>query len=396
MDIYTASDHNAILWKISRDQKRERPNRQTNTTVGWKVKTFYPSTLIVAIDSIPIVARPAEEMTKDLMKRDTHACDASMLRKHNMNQRPARSYRRPNSAELITEYKKARRSFYKAIKDSTRRYWEELINEVDKNPWGRPYKRREFSAEVETATTGPASKRKKTTGRTVIIRPLCMLNTADKIFERIIQQRIEAAVEPLLADNLYGFRKGRSTLDAINLVVNTAREAISGTRWKCGTKKYCLVATLDIRNAFNCANWECIMQALREKTHRNICQVEHASAKASVMSTSLARLVPNVVGLKQSRRRLLSSVVTSILTYGISIWADALEIQEAWRKAGPVYRLSALRVASAFRTISQEAVCVISGTGCHSGGCCRDMAVFERISTALSVMIHRNARPAQE
>ncbi|GBP21409.1 Putative 115 kDa protein in type-1 retrotransposable element R1DM [Eumeta japonica] len=31
------------------------------------------------------------------------------------------------------------------------------------------------------------------------------------------------------------------------------------------------------------------------------------------------------------------------------------------RKAGPVNRLSALRVASAFRTISEEAVCVISG-----------------------------------
>ncbi|GBP37716.1 hypothetical protein EVAR_23766_1 [Eumeta japonica] len=50
--------------------------------------------------------------------------------------------------------------------------------------------------------------------------------------------------------------KGRSNLDAITLVVNTAREAIAGTRWKGGIKKYCLVATLDIRNAFNSANWE--------------------------------------------------------------------------------------------------------------------------------------------
>ncbi|GBP95721.1 Retrovirus-related Pol polyprotein from type-1 retrotransposable element R1 [Eumeta japonica] len=32
-----------------------------------------------------------------------------------------------------------------------------------------------------------------------------------------------------------------------------------------GTKKYCLVAILDIRNVFNSANWECIMQALKEK-----------------------------------------------------------------------------------------------------------------------------------
>ncbi|GBP06907.1 hypothetical protein EVAR_72341_1 [Eumeta japonica] len=51
-----------------------------------------------------------------------------------------------------------------------------------------------------------------------------------------------------LADNQYGFRKGRSTLDAISLVVNTAKEAIAGTRWKGGAKKY-LVAALDIRNA---------------------------------------------------------------------------------------------------------------------------------------------------
>ncbi|GBP24013.1 hypothetical protein EVAR_10114_1 [Eumeta japonica] len=34
---------------------------------------------------------------------------------------------------------------------------------------------------------------------------------------------------------------------------------------------------------------------------------------------------------------------------------------ESWRKATPVYRVSAIRVASAFCTISEEAVCVITG-----------------------------------
>ena len=58
------------------------------------------------------------------------------------------------------------------------------------------------------------------------------------------------------------FGRGRSTLDAIDLVVSTAKEAISGTRWKGGKKKYCLVATLDIKNAFNSARWDCIMEAL--------------------------------------------------------------------------------------------------------------------------------------
>ncbi|GBP15361.1 Probable RNA-directed DNA polymerase from transposon X-element [Eumeta japonica] len=261
-DIYIASDHNAILWEISCDEKRERPNRQTNTTVGSKVKTFDPSTLIVAIDSKPIVAGPAEEMTTDLMKRVTHAC---------------------NATELITEYKNARRSLNKAIKDSKRRCWEELINEVDKDPWGRPYKvvMTHLKSQPMFPPTYPqllqktfltyasekrlflgsgksndwsCFQRKKPPEVPSSYRPLCMLDTASKIFERIILQRTEAAVEPLLTDNQYGFRKGRSTLDAINLVVNTAREAIAGTRWKGGTKKYCLVATLDIKNAFNSAN----------------------------------------------------------------------------------------------------------------------------------------------
>ncbi|GBP74000.1 hypothetical protein EVAR_76675_1 [Eumeta japonica] len=65
------------------------------------------------------------------------------------------------------------------------------------------------------------------------------------------------------------FRKGRSTVDAINIVVNTAKDSITGTRWKGGTNKYSLVAPLDIRNAFNSANWDCIMRALEEKNIPN-------------------------------------------------------------------------------------------------------------------------------
>ncbi|XP_046681618.1 uncharacterized protein LOC124368376 [Homalodisca vitripennis] len=90
-------------------------------------------------------------------------------------------------------------------------------------------------------------------------------------------------------------------------------------------------------------------------------QVDHVSAKASVVRASLSRLMPNVGDPKQCRRSLLSSVVTSVLTYRISIWADALEVQETRRKVASIYRLSALRVSSAFRTVSEEAACVIAG-----------------------------------
>ncbi|CAB0040069.1 unnamed protein product, partial [Trichogramma brassicae] len=96
-------------------------------------------------------------------------------------------------------------------------------------------------------------------------RPLCMLDTAGKILERIICDPLEAFTERPggLSERQYGFRKGRSTIDAIDDVISTAREAIAGKRWYRGTKKYCAVVTLDVRNAFNSARWDNILAALR-------------------------------------------------------------------------------------------------------------------------------------
>uniref|UniRef100_A0ABD2W0M0 Reverse transcriptase domain-containing protein n=1 Tax=Trichogramma kaykai TaxID=54128 RepID=A0ABD2W0M0_9HYME len=61
-------------------------------------------------------------------------------------------------------------------------------------------------------------------------RPLCMLDTAGKILERIICGRLEAFTERPggLSERQYGFRKGRSTIDAIEDVISTARRAIAG------------------------------------------------------------------------------------------------------------------------------------------------------------------------
>ena len=54
-------------------------------------------------------------------------------------------------------------------------------------------------------------------------------------------------------------------------------------------------------------------------------------------------------------------MVTSILTYGIAIWGEALKIKKYRRKMAAVNQLSALRVSSAIRTISDDAVCIIVG-----------------------------------
>lgn len=342
-------------------------------------------------------------------------------------------------------------------------------------------------------------------------RPLCMLDTAGKVLERIICNRLEQYSEggSGLSERQFGFRKQRSTIDAIGTVCDLAQKALAGERWMGGEKQYCAVITLDVKNAFNTANWSKIMCALSEmdvpdyliriiasyfegrtliydteagpKTYNitggvpqgsvlgpllwnimyngvlkvrtdkettivgyaddiaivvvakkksdvvhNCNQViadirlwlnnaglqlaeqktevvlmssrkvvetieiqvgnqtirssphlkylgvildhrlnfrEHltyAGDKAKRVGAALARLMPNIGGPKQPIRKLLASVNTSILMYAAPIWASATRTPSYARGITPVFRLTSLRVCSAFRTVSDEAVCVIA------------------------------------
>ena len=88
---------------------------------------------------------------------------------------------------------------------------------------------------------------------------------------------------------------------------------------------------------------------------------KHACEKASKTYNALARMLANTGGPRSSRRMLLARVITSSLLYGAQIWADALKLQENKRKMQSVQRLTAMRVISAFRTVSGDAANVIAG-----------------------------------
>lgn len=96
-------------------------------------------------------------------------------------------------------------------------------------------------------------------------RPLCMLNMLGKIFERIICMKLHSEIEErgVLSSHQHGFRKRRSTLDAIREVTEVAAKAIEGERWRGGSQKYCLVCTLEVKNASNSASWSLVLQALQ-------------------------------------------------------------------------------------------------------------------------------------
>ncbi|XP_055387421.1 uncharacterized protein LOC129616019 [Condylostylus longicornis] len=62
-----------------------------------------------------------------------------------------------------------------------------------------------------------------------------------------------------LADMQYGFRKGKCTMNATKVVVDAVRAAESGNHH---SRKLVLLVTLDVKNAFNSARWEDILQQL--------------------------------------------------------------------------------------------------------------------------------------
>ncbi|XP_015123376.1 uncharacterized protein LOC107045574 [Diachasma alloeum] len=148
-DIYTASDHRAILWEVYTGRRIGPAPKKTNA-IDWKVSTFDPSSCLVAFDDCPISGRNAKEKTDDIMRRVTEACDATMPKKQASNRRPPvywwnttitvlrkecnaarrssqRGRKKSNIEELAMRYKKARRKLNKAIKCSKKQSWNDSL-----------------------------------------------------------------------------------------------------------------------------------------------------------------------------------------------------------------------------------------------------------------------------
>jgi len=88
-------------------------------------------------------------------------------------------------------------------------------------------------------------------------RPICLLDEAGKILERIIANRLVRHLSrtgPDLSRDQYGFRSGRSTVDAI-LRVRSAVEA------EVEDGRVLMAVLLDITNAFNTLPWRWILGA---------------------------------------------------------------------------------------------------------------------------------------
>lgn len=378
----TLSDHQYISFNID-----DRPNTRVEDVdlPRWNVRKLNNKKLSEYITHArernmvnPTETINVENAAESLTKILTKACNVAMPRvqKYN-NKRPVywwndeirelrakclaarrASTRNHDNQVLEFEYKRARRILRRAIKDSKRKCWTELCNEIDSDPWGKPYKiamkklggfkpipgikepawattivETLFPYDEDGLTTVPRQQvdvfiplnvddiklasNKLSIGKSpgpdgipnevikvvceiwpeillevfnsclvngifpakwkkqklVLLRkgnkpltepstyrPLCMLDSLGKLLECVMLKRLEERIDDLggLSPMQHGFRKGKSTVDAISEVCNKAIQAKT-------TGEYCAIITLDVKNAFNTVKWKVVLQAFRNR-----------------------------------------------------------------------------------------------------------------------------------
>ena len=80
-----------------------------------------------------------------------------------------------------------------------------------------------------------------------------MPTVADRIAQTVVARRLEAKVEPIFHPDSYGYRPGRSALDAV--------ETCRGRCWKTNW-----VIDLDIQKFFDSVPWDLVVKAVQTNT----------------------------------------------------------------------------------------------------------------------------------
>ena len=109
--------------------------------------------------------------------------------------------------------------------------------------------------------------------------------------------------------------------------------------------------------------WKKSIKYVGVQLDRRLCFGEHlqiATAKAIQCSSTLTRLIPNIGGPREAKRRLVASVVNSKLLYAAPVWTSALNNHAIQKKLFSAQKGLVLGIVSAYRTVSMSALLVLA------------------------------------
>ena len=105
--------------------------------------------------------------------------------------------------------------------------------------------------------------------------------------------------------------------------------------------------------------WKKSIKYLGVQLDRSLRFGEHlqiATVKAIQCGAALTRLMPNIGGSREAKRRLVASVVNAKLLYAAPVWTSVLNNHAIHKKLFSAQRNVVLRIVSAYRTVSTSAV----------------------------------------
>lgn len=130
--------------------------------------------------------------------------------------------------------------------------------------YNRLARERKFPAEWKKARLLLLQKENKVPNDPTSFRPICLLDVEGKLYEQLLLIRLKAELQRTggLSDMQFGFRERRQTIDAVLEVVRIAREAEA---FATQHRRICAVVTVDVKNAFNSASWQLILDKLARR-----------------------------------------------------------------------------------------------------------------------------------
>lgn len=89
---------------------------------------------------------------------------------------------------------------------------------------------------------------------------------------------------------------------------------------------------------------------------------KYVTSKAQRVTNAVVCMMRNHSGPKSAKRRIIASVVDSILRYAAPVWHTATESPQCSRLLEAAQKIYAIMVASSFRSVSYEAAVILSST----------------------------------
>lgn len=120
-----------------------------------------------------------------------------------------------------------------------------------------------FPDQWKTAKLLFIEKPKKSTNDAPIYRPISLINVLGKILEKVIKNRLEDELNArnIIHHHQFGFRKRKITLNALQKVKDVM-DKINQTSY--GHRSFAAMVTIDMKNAFNSAPWNKIVDAVQK------------------------------------------------------------------------------------------------------------------------------------